>query len=154
MKTGYAIIIVSVAVYACAYFLGVRALVVTSGSMEPVLPVGSFVIVTPKSGGYAVGDVITYKVQSDRLLTHRIVRALPLDNSHIFYTRGDANRGDDILPVSEKDVLGEVVVTLPKIGTMVANPLFAIYFLYLPLGVLFGQLAKKLTVYESESKKF
>lgn len=101
-----------------------RAYIVTSGSMEPVIKVGSIVVSYP-SPIYAVGDVITFaKTEgSKNFITHRIeARNFPdgLDKDPVYQTSGDANEDFDAGHVKQTQVAGKVVLTLPYLG-YVAN---------------------------------
>ena len=54
-------------------FLGYKFFVVLTGSMSPTLDVGDLVIVKDtEPEAIAVGDVITYSVGNDNVVTHRV----------------------------------------------------------------------------------
>jgi signal peptidase len=103
-----------------------RLFVVQSGSMEPAIKTGSVVFVQ-KTNDYKIGDVVTYSESLDGNLTvnkstytHRLV-SLKTQGDHILYqTKGDANRGEDVHLVNDKQVLGKVVVAVPYLGYIVA----------------------------------
>lgn len=109
-----------------AYFLfsnvqfsgGLKSYVVQSGSMEPSIMTGDVVIVQSKSS-YTLNDVVTFNDSiTGRVVTHRIIEVKEGGNE--FETKGDANRtGDDAL-VAFGQIIGRVVLVIPKIGYMVA----------------------------------
>ena len=95
---------------------GIQNYTVISGSMEPVLKVGSAVYVKkvdPKN--IKTGDVITFFMDSsDIRVTHRVV-----ENNlekQILITKGDANLKVDQLPVKWEKVCGTVIMTVPFVG--------------------------------------
>lgn len=97
--------------------LGVQAYRVLSGSMEPVYPTGSLLLV--KELGQAepdVGDVITFRLTEQITATHRIIAVLE-ENGGVFYrTKGDANDVADGTPVAREQVLGIPVLMIPYAG--------------------------------------
>ena len=96
---------------------------VVSGSMEPEISVGDYVI-TLRQDSYAQGDVIMFYTQDGVCTTHRIVELV--DGS--FRTKGDANNAADVLLVSADAVIGEVVAAVPGVGTVIG-------FLQTPAGL-------------------
>ncbi|MDQ3098371.1 MAG: signal peptidase I [bacterium] len=87
----------------------IRLLSVISGSMEPVIPIGSAVLVI-KQSKYNDNDIITYKL-GKILVTHRIVFA-----KKYFLTKGDANNTIDPETVSNEQIAGRVVLHIPYLG--------------------------------------
>lgn len=100
--------------------VGLRPFVVLSGSMEPAYPVGSLIYV--KEADYkslAVGDVITFLMDEDTVVTHRIIEILPDESEPDtlrFVTQGDANDAPDGSTVHYKNILGKPVLTVPGLG--------------------------------------
>ena len=91
---------------------GVGAAVVLSGSMEPELSVGDFLLIADRDE-YNVGDVVVF--QDGRMaVTHRIIS---IDGDRVI-TRGDANNTDDD-PITKGQIKGEVVMAIPFIGHIV-----------------------------------
>lgn len=89
--------------------LGYKFMIVSSGSMEPTLPVGSLVIVTPCDyDDLKLGDIVTTE-GSGMYFTHRVVgkkydtgsgyvvveEGDPRYDQAIWYTKGDANNTED-----------------------------------------------------------
>ena len=97
------------------FFIRFRPLLVLSGSMEPVLPTGSLLIVDLKNKEPSEGDVITYRL-SGKLITHRLVR----DEGSRLITRGDNNPIDDPSPVLKKQIVGSVCLCIPMLGYIIS----------------------------------
>jgi len=115
--------------------------VVETGSMEPTIPTGSLVFVSPQSS-YQVGDVITYKSNLGQStspktynVTHRIT-SISTDNGDTFYqTEGDANTGPDPWTANNLDVLGKVTTHIPYLGYIIGfakTKLGFIFFMLMP----------------------
>ncbi len=93
-----------------------RLLVVTSGSMEPAIPVGSLIAVAAKDR-YSAGDIISFnEVGGGGMITHRVSRLEEIDGKLVYFTKGDRNEEEDINPVYFNKVAGKVVVVIPKPG--------------------------------------
>ncbi|MBE5762191.1 MAG: signal peptidase I [Clostridiales bacterium] len=93
--------------------LGWSWAVIGSGSMEPEIKVYDMVVVHEQDD-YEVGDVIAFH-SGDISITHRII---DIDGDS-FITKGDSNQMHDRSPVPYLDVIGEVVLVIPKIGLLV-----------------------------------
>lgn len=91
---------------------GIRSYDVMSGSMEPVLHVGSMVFTRPAIS-YQVGDIITFK-RGNITVTHRINET---KNSE-FITKGDANNSPDPQSVSLSQIIGRNFLVVPNIGKL------------------------------------
>jgi signal peptidase len=114
------------------YLVGVKALTVLSGSMEPTIHVGDVVLVRPISPTAArVGDVVTFRdpVERDKLITHRVRRISISGQSVSFVTKGDANTGVEEWQVPRTGTVGLVLTRVPKLG-------FALFYARGPLGRL------------------
>lgn len=105
------------------FFSGVlpyRAYVVQTGSMSPMVPPASLVLV--EVGAYEVGQVITFRKQ-DELVTHRLIK---VNADGTLTTKGDANASADPSVTTPADVIGGVVYAPEAIGFWVMyfrNPL-------------------------------
>ena len=99
--------------------MGYQIYSVVTGSMEPEIPVGSMVYVksiAPKElkekdvvafyGGRDTNAIITHRVVNNNLISGQIT------------TKGDANKTEDMNPVSYSDVIGIVEYTIPKAGAL------------------------------------
>lgn len=101
---------------------------VSTGSMEPEIPVGSMILVSPwEPAELEPGDIITFtrnspdpngagiEARSDTV-THRIVKN---DRSACeIITKGDANEQEDIAPVPYSNVAGKVTAHIAGLGAM------------------------------------
>lgn len=87
--------------------------IVQSGSMEPSIKTGSAVI-TIKSDSYERNDVITFKNANKATVTHRIQYKFDEENNYL--TAGDANKTLDQGKVSNQQIIGKVIFTLPYAG--------------------------------------
>lgn len=114
-----AVVLLAVALVGVRLF-GLQVYTVLSGSMEPAYPVGSLLYdkkVDPAA--LRPGDVITFMLDEETIVTHRIVEVVPdeEDSSVLrFRTKGDANAAEDGGLVHYKNVLGTPVLTIPKLG--------------------------------------
>lgn len=93
---------------------GYKLFTVQSGSMEPVIKIGSVVVIQPKED-YQRKDIITFKTE-EATTTHRIVEIRQKDNKIIYITKGDANDSVDSKLVNKDLVLGKVVLAIPFLG--------------------------------------
>lgn len=100
--------------------LGWAPLTVLSGSMEPTIPTGSQIVISPVTevDSLEVGDVITVMPYPDdpTLVTHRIVERAETPAGPSFTTQGDANDVVDPWEVTETQVRGEVRYWVPAAG--------------------------------------
>ena len=112
--------LVGLAMGSMAIAAGVRGedvLVITSGSMEPTIPVAAAIFVKPVNPReLAVGDVVTFGNASGRLTTHRIVGSREIDGIAYYRTKGDANVAPDPNLVAAEAMVGRTTVTLPHMG--------------------------------------
>lgn len=91
---------------------GWRAVVVESGSMEPLLHVGDIVIVREVPDP-TEGAVVLVERDGEVPLLHRLVEWTSQDTAR---TRGDANTNVDSSSVDRASILGVGRVVLPSIG--------------------------------------
>lgn len=93
---------------------------VLSGSMEPVIRVGSVIVVRP-TGSYEIGDIITFETRrgSGIPTTHRIEDIRVEGGRPIYITKGDANPITDITEVREADIIGKTIFSIPYLGYMI-----------------------------------
>lgn len=102
---------------------------VTGTSMEPGMHTGDLAVVR-KTGDYAPGDVIAFRVPKDdgsrgNVVIHRIVDGSPEKG---FQMRGDNNDFYDPWRPRAQDVTGELLLHVPGAGRVVmtlADPLVA-----------------------------
>lgn len=98
---------------------GLTPYTVTSGSMEPVYPVGSIIYVKEVSPqDIQVGDAITFYLDRSTVATHQV---WAIDGQR-FRTQGIANRDGegnilhDAVPVPFENLIGKPVACLPYLG--------------------------------------
>jgi len=110
-----------------------QSYVVTSGSMEPNISLGSAVIVKQvPTERIQVNDVITFQSGDDpRTTTHRVIEVTEQDGQRAFRTKGDANEDPDqslVVPGQNARVEGRVMTVA---GHLFAIPLigYAITFM-------------------------
>lgn len=117
-----------------------------TGSMEPTIPVHSFIVVKTDDDAQdlKVGDIITFHSTDESLdgslNTHRIV-AVETDaqGQPVYRTKGDANDMEDADPVPAANVVGRVVFISAGLGVVVSlltNPLLFFPLIVLPLAIL------------------
>jgi signal peptidase I len=97
--------------------------VVSSGSMIPVLNVGDILVVKDGNtfNSLKVGDIIVFNRPQggDRVIVHRIIEVSDRFGEKVIVTKGDANDGiipGTDFPIREKDYIGSVAYTVPKVG--------------------------------------
>jgi len=105
---------------------GFRMFVIMSGSMEPKIKTGSVVLVQRKTE-YKENNIITFlKNPSDNLkdikstVTHRILEVHDDEGRATFTTKGDDNDTPDHEMVTERQVLGKVLFSIPFVGRAIA----------------------------------
>ena len=102
-----------------AFNIGVRAYVVSSGSMSPAIHTGDLVF-AHKSGNYKKGDIITFIDSQNKYVSHRIYKIEKKDGKTTYTTKGDANNAPDGSPVIPANVMGKVVFHIPWLGIPIA----------------------------------
>lgn len=101
--------------------VGGMPLSVLTGSMRPTLPPGTLVVIKPaEPAEIAVGDVITFQIESGRpaVATHRVIaRSTDSGTGEVrFTTQGDANNTPDPEQVRPVQVRGKVWYAIPYLG--------------------------------------
>ena len=102
--------------------MGISEYTVITPSMEPMIPVGSIVLVKPiEFDEIKEGDIVSYysKNHSDVVVTHRVA-SIDIDSGKLI-TKGDANNSADVNPVTKQQVIGVVIYSLPKAGLYLQN---------------------------------
>ena len=119
-----ALVVVVLAVGLTAFLApagGGRLLAIHSGSMTPSMDVGSLALVLPAApASLATGDVVTVTLDGGTILTHRIDAIVEQDDRRMFRLKGDANAAADPVLVLPDQLVGEVVLTLPWLGYLLA----------------------------------
>lgn len=98
--------------------VGLRATVLTSGSMAPTVPTGGMIAVQEVDpADIEVGDVITFSgYTEDRLVTHRVISLHEVDGQLHFRTQGDANESPDGDLAPAAGVVGRMRWDLTPLG--------------------------------------
>ena len=140
-----------------------NAYVVLSGSMLPVIQIND-VVVTKKvpEEELEIGDIITFISPDDRFggisITHRIIDRLYDEEQGIytFKTQGDNNNVADGVPVPNANILGKVILKIPKLGyihEILASKGGLIIFILIPsLGILSYDIVKMFRKFGKKSK--
>ena len=85
-------------------FYGISALVVSSGSMKPELAIGDIIIIK-EFDEYNKNDIITFNVNDEYLVTHRIIEK----QGNNFVTKGDNNTSRDEELAQKENIVGKVI---------------------------------------------
>ena len=110
-----AIVVYAVAAPLTLRAQGERLVTLVSGSMAPIYPTGSVLMLEPTDAAreVQVGDVITAAVGAGLPVTHRVVERVNLPTGLAFRTQGDANTNADDRLVQPAQVLGRIAGPLP-----------------------------------------
>jgi len=126
------VVLLGVAVGKLAPLTGRQSIAIGGSSMEPAVPLGAAVVVSPvPASSLAVGDVVSLQVgAAHAVFTHRIVALVDREDGRWVRTKGDANRDPDPELVPASAIIGRVDAVIPALGYLLA-------LLSLPIGVLF-----------------
>ena len=133
----YALIILTAFLTITSYMTmsgGLRSLLIRSGSMEPTIMTGDVILIKVMET-YGEKDVVTFKEQGERIVTHRILKETEKEGSVEFITKGDANRSIDNDIVKPENIIGKVMFIVPKLGllaTCVRTPLGLMIIIIIP----------------------
>ena len=95
---------------------GYSSLMVATGSMSGTIEEGDLIIIKD-TGDYKVGDIVTFFQDGDEIpTTHRIVG---VDKEGKWITEGDANTTPDKRSITSDEIIGEVVLVIPYVGTFI-----------------------------------
>ncbi|CAM3913442.1 signal peptidase I SipW [Mesobacillus zeae] len=101
---------------------GYQLKTVLSGSMEPGIMTGSVIAVKPDGDmtRFKKNDVITYRVEDNKLVTHRVTKVVKNGDKVMYRTKGDNNRTEDMDPVLSENVVAEYAgYTIPYAGYII-----------------------------------
>jgi len=98
---------------------GTGFFLITSGSMEPNIPVGSLILVMEvPADKIKAEDVITFfSIGRREIVTHRVREVIHDESGYVYITRGDANNVDDH-PLDYERVIGRVLVSIPNMSSL------------------------------------
>lgn len=116
-----AVLVILAILLAGGRLFGFQIFTVISGSMEPLYQTGSLIYVKAVDDPKAIpdGTVITYMMDEDTVVTHRVVGTVPDDEDPTvirYRTKGDANDVEDGMLVHYKNIIGSPVFSIPKLG--------------------------------------
>lgn len=92
----------------------VRGYVIVSGSMEPELNIGDLIIVK-KENDLKEGDIISFWY-GESVVTHRITKIEKENGKNIYTTKGDRNNVEDSGTITDENIIGKKIITIPKLG--------------------------------------
>lgn len=95
---------------------GYCLLTVLSDSMSPILNTGDLVLVKRHPAKIKVGDIITFRIKENILVTHRVIQTHMQDGKILYITKGDANKDEDQEFIGGDRLFGLYKATIPKIG--------------------------------------
>jgi len=132
---GYALsgILISFSILSASGF--VKARIVLTGSMEPVIKAGDIVLLAPTPRTQPeVGDIAAYTArrfsgESVGIFTHRIIGG---DTVNGWLMKGDNNPTPDVQKPKAEDISGVVFFVIPWIGKLMAPKMLMIL---IPVGV-------------------
>lgn len=91
-------------------------LVIATESMTGEINKGDVVIFDQEDGQiYEEGQVIVFE-KYDITVVHRIIKIERINGQNRYYTKGDANEGEDSGYITDDDIIGSAVSRLPFIG--------------------------------------
>ena len=95
---------------------GYSSLMVATGSMSGTIEEGDLIIIKD-TNDYKIGDIVTFFQDGDDIpTTHRIYN---IDENGNWKTRGDANNSYDKRSITNDEIIGEVVLVIPYVGTFI-----------------------------------
>ena len=126
----FAALLLLVLAIAALPLFGYQAAVITGGSMEPAIHLGSLTVSQPVAADdLRPGDIVTFRREGASVdLTHRIVSIDQADGKRAFTTKGDANDSPDPTAITFGGEVNKVVFTAPYAG-------YAIAFVHSPQGM-------------------
>lgn len=130
-----------------ASFFGHSVFEVQTGSMEPEISAGDWIIVKYENN-INLNDIVTFEY-NDEFITHRVIESY----NGTYVTKGDANNAKDT-PISKDQIVGKVVKILPNFGIL-RRTIFNPIVLLLLIGTCYIaiQTFKKPTEKELEKEK-
>ncbi len=111
------VLIVITSYYTCGHF-NHWAIVIASNSMLDKIRKGDIVVIDKVKNHYEdieVGQILAYRY-NDKVIVHRVVEKIEIENHYYFKTKGDANSSVDQVLIDEKMIVGTVNVKIPYIG--------------------------------------
>ncbi len=113
--TATALLIVLAGGILLLHLFGVQTYIVMSGSMEPEIHTGAIALIDTTDRYVTIGDIVAYRMgegDDEILITHRIMER----TEEGFITKGDANESPDDKAVSQDQIVGTCIGSVPKAG--------------------------------------
>lgn len=126
-------VLISFSVLSASGFM--KARIVLTGSMEPIIKPGDVVLLAPTPRTQPkLGDIVSYTArrfsgESVGVFTHRIIGGDPVNG---WLVKGDNNPSPDVQKPKAEDVSGVVFFVIPFIGKLMAPKMLMIL---IPVGV-------------------
>ena len=100
---------------------GYKILQVMSGSMSGEFETGDTILIKKigDESNLKIGDVVTYRIKTNTLVTHRIINITRTGESLSYTTKGDANNTEDIEKVTFSAIEGIYVKKLRLISNLI-----------------------------------
>ena len=108
-----------------ASFFGYSVFEVQTGSMEPEISAGDWIIVKYKKN-IELNDIVTFEYK-DEFITHRVIEKY----NGTYVTKGDANTAKDS-PINKEQIVGSVSKILPNFGVLrkiFFNPIIILFLI-------------------------
>ncbi len=110
-------ILVATLVYFTSGYFRMWAIVIASGSMQPEIYKGDIVIVDKKVNYDKLkkGQVIAYET-GGVVIVHRLTNKATVDGTNYYVTKGDANKEEDNIIITNDMIVGVVNFKIPYLG--------------------------------------
>lgn len=97
--------------------IGIKPMIVLSGTMETEIYTGDMAIVKEINvKELKQGDIIAFKNSENIILTHRIVKIEENNGDLEFITKGDNNDSNDDETIKENQIEGKYIFKIPGLG--------------------------------------
>ncbi len=143
----YVLVLFLVVVLVLHFVFGFQYVVILTDSMKPHINPGDLVVTRPvPPSELHVGDVILYKLEVGNAtyrIVHRIVAIRTDDAGRLYFvTKGDNRRYPDPWRVYPEQVIGKVILVVPKLGLIwYYTPLIILLIFLFIIGSLAYELA-------------
>ena len=134
----------------------IKFMIIQSGSMKPDIKTGSIVMVRPVDD-YQIGDIVSFRKYNtnETPITHRINDIKIVDSETFYVTKDDLNNRPDRKLISQKEIIGKVLISIPYLGYLVhfaKKPLGFAFVIIVPTGIIIFDHSRKI-YYELKKRK-
>lgn len=99
--------------------LGYKPVLSRTGSMSPLIKNGDMILIEEeKAEGIEPGDIVTFYLSKNKIVTQRVVEIKDLNGERVYITKGDANIAKNEEPVSSGQILGIPRYIIPYGGNI------------------------------------